>query len=77
MTKTNGKKMKIGNLKEQIQNCLMALDFDTQRMSTSGNEAYNELKNIVIDLYNDNAKLIQQVKIYQLEKTKDEEENHI
>ena len=56
------------NLKERIQTCLLALDFDTDRMSTSGNQAYRELKNIVIDLYEDNRKMTQRLKIYELDK---------
>lgn len=47
------------DLKESIQNCLLALDFDTDRMSTSGNQAYRELKNIVIDLYEYNRRITQ------------------
>lgn len=47
------------DLKESIQNCLLELDFDTDRMSTSGNQAYRELKNIVIDLYEDNRRITQ------------------
>lgn len=49
------------NLKERIQNCLFVLDFDTQRMSTDGSKAYRELRNIVIDLYNDNIKIIDEL----------------
>lgn len=62
------------NLKEKIQNCLLALDFDTDRMSTSGNQAYRELKNIVIDLYEDNVKLEQRLKIYNLDKLQEEKQ---
>lgn len=74
---TNREKMKNGNLKERIQTCLLALDFDTDRMSTSGNEAYNELRKIVVDLYNDNIKMIESIKTYELGKVKDEEEEQI
>lgn len=65
------------NLKERIQNCLLALDFDTDRMSTNGNQAYRELKNIVIDLYEDNRKMTQRLKIYELNKQQAEEEKQI
>ena len=54
--------MKKKNLKERIQDCLLALDFDTDRMSSGGNQAYRELKNIVIDLYEDNRKMTQRLK---------------
>lgn len=69
--------MKKKNLKERIQDCLLALDFDTDRMSTSGNQAYRELKNIVIDLYEDNRKMTQRLKIYELNKQQAEEEKQI
>jgi len=54
--------MKRKSLKEKIEEDLMALDFDTQRMSESGNIAYRELRNIVIDLYNDNLELKEKLK---------------
>lgn len=69
--------MKKENLKEWIQDCLLALDFDTDRMSSGGNQAYRELKNIVIDLYEDNRKMIQRLKIYELDKLHSERENEI
>lgn len=53
------------SLKERIEENLMALDFDTQRMSESGNIAYRELKNIVIDLYNDNLEFKEKIKQYE------------
>ena len=62
------------NLKQRIEECLMALDFDTQRMSESGNIAYRELRNIVIDLYNDNLEFKEKIKQY---KKKEEEEKQI
>lgn len=65
------------NLKERIQDCLFILDFDTQRMSSGGNQAYRELKNIVIDLYNDNIKIIDKLKNYELGKSQNEEEKQI
>lgn len=65
------------NLKERIQDCLFILDFDTQRMSSGGNQAYRELKNIVIDLYNDNIKIIDKLKNYELDKSQNEEEKQI
>lgn len=65
------------NLKERIQDCLFVLDFDTQRMSSGGNQAYRELKNIVIDLYNDNIKIIDKLKNYELGKSQNEEEKQI
>jgi hypothetical protein len=65
------------NLKERIQDCLFVLDFDTQRMSSGGNQAYRELKNIVIDLYNDNIKIIDKLKNYELDKSQNEEEKQI
>lgn len=65
------------NLKERIQDCLFVLDFDTQRMSSGGNQAYKELKNIVIDLYNDNIKIINKLKNYELDKSQNEEEKQI
>lgn len=65
------------NLKERIQDCLFVLDFDTQRMSSGGNQAYKELKNIVIDLYNDNIKIIDKLKNYELDKSQNEEEKQI
>ena len=65
------------NLKERIQDCLFRLDFDTQRMSSGGNQAYRELKNIVIDLYNDNIKIIDKLKNYELGKSQNEEEKQI
>lgn len=74
---TNGEKMKRGNMTERIKNCLLALDFDTQRMSTSGNEAYKDLRKIVIDLYTDNLKMKERIKIYQMEKSRNEEEEQI
>ena len=65
------------NLKERIHDCLFILDFDTQRMSSGGNQAYRELKNIVIDLYNDNIKIIDKLKNYELGKSQNEEEKQI
>lgn len=65
------------NLKERIQDCLFIHDFDTQRMSSGGNQAYRELKNIVIDLYNDNIKIIDKLKNYELGKSQNEEEKQI
>ena len=65
------------NLKERIQDCLFVLDFDTQRMSRGGSQAYRELRNIVIDLYNDNVKMIEKVKNYELEKSQNEEDKQI
>lgn len=65
------------NLKERIQDCLFVLDFDTQRMSSGGNQAYRELKNIVIELYNDNIKIIDKLKNYELDKSQNEEEKQI
>ena len=65
------------NLKERIQDWLFVLDFDTQRMSSGGNQAYRELKNIVIDLYNDNIKIIDKLKNYELDKSQNEEEKQI
>lgn len=65
------------NLKERIQDCLFILDFDTQRMSSGGNQAYRELKNIVIDLYNDNIKIIDKLKNYELGRSQNEEEKQI
>lgn len=65
------------NLKERIQDCLFILDFDTQRMSSGGDQAYRELKNIVIDLYNDNIKIIDKLKNYELGKSQNEEEKQI
>lgn len=65
------------NIKERIQDCLFVLDFDTQRMSSGGNQAYRELKNIVIDLYNDNIKIIDKLKNYELDKSQNEEEKQI
>ena len=65
------------NLKERIQDCLFILDFDTQRMSSGGNQAYRELKNIVIDLYNDNIKIIDKLKNYELGKSQNEGEKQI
>lgn len=65
------------NLKERIQDCLFVLDFDIQRMSSGGNQAYRELKNIVIDLYNDNIKIIDKLKNYELDKSQNEEEKQI
>lgn len=62
------------NLKERIQDCLLALDFDTDRMSTSGKQAYRELRNIVVELYTDNIKMQQRLKIYDLEEKSEEEE---
>ena len=69
--------MKKENLKERVQDCLLALDFDTDRMSSGGNQAYRELKNIVIDLYEDNVKITQQLKLYKLDKSQIEEEKQI
>lgn len=69
--------MKKKNLKKRIQDCLLALDFDTDRMSSGGNQAYRELKNIVIDLYEDNRKMTQRLKIYELDKQQTEEEKQI
>lgn len=60
--------MKKKNLKERIQDCLLALDFDTDRMSSGGNQAYRESKNVVLDLYEDNRKMTQRLKIYDLDK---------
>ena len=68
--------MKKKSLKERIEEDLMALDFDTQRMSESGNIAYRELKNIVIDLYNDNIELKEKLK-KNTEKLKEQEEKQI
>lgn len=65
------------NLKERIQECLFVLDFDTQRMSSGGSQAYRKLKNIVIDLYNDNIKMIDKLKNYELGKSQNEEEETI
>ncbi len=69
--------MKKENLKDRIQDCLFVLDFDTDRMSSGGNEAYRELKNIVIDLYEDNVKITQRLKLYELDKSHIEEEKQI
>lgn len=68
--------MKKKSLKERIEENLMALDFDTQRMSESGNIAYRELRNIVIDLYNDNIELKEKIKQNE-EKFKIQEEKQI
>ena len=68
--------MKKKSLKERIEENLMALDFDTQRMSESGNIAYRELRNIVIDLYNNNLDLKEKVKQYK-EKEKNQEDKQI
>lgn len=68
--------MKKKSLKERIEENLMALDFDTQRMSESGNIAYRELRNIVIDLYNNNLDLKEKVKQNE-EKLKGQEEKQI
>lgn len=68
--------MKKKSLKERIEENLMALDFDTQRMSESGNIAYRELRNIVIDLYNNNLELKEKVKQNE-EKLKEQEEKQI
>lgn len=65
------------NLKERIQDCLFTLDFDTDRMSSGGNQAYKELKKIVIDLYEDNRKMTQRLKIYELNRLQSEEEKQI
>lgn len=65
------------DLKERIQDCLFILDFDTQRMSSGGNQAYRELRNIVIDLYNDNIKMIDKIKSYELDKSQNEEDKQI
>ena len=46
-------------------------------MSSGGNQAYRELKNIVIDLYNDNIKTIDKLKNYELGKSQNEEEKQI
>ena len=69
--------MKKRNLKEKIENCLFTLDFDTQRMSLGGSQAYRELRNIVIDLYNDNIKMLDKLKNYELEKSQNEEDKQI
>ena len=65
------------NLKEKIQDCLFVLDFDTQRMSSEGCQAYRELRNIVIDLYNDNIKMIDNLKKFELDKSQSEEEKQV
>lgn len=65
------------NLKERIEDCLFVMDFDTQRMSSGGREAYGELRKIVIDLYNDNLKMKEKIKICELEKSENEEEESI
>ena len=65
--------MKKESIKEKIENCLFVLDFDTQRMSTGGRESYNELKKIVVDLYNDNIRMIDQIRSYGIENAKNEE----
>ena len=69
--------MEKGNLKARIQNCLFTLDFDMQRMSSGGCQSYRELRNIVIDLYNDNIKMIDKIKIYELDKAKNEEDKQV
>lgn len=64
--------MKNKIMKERIENCLIALNFDTDRMSSSGNEAYRELTNIVIELYNDNLKQQEIIEKYQREDIEEE-----
>lgn len=64
--------MKDKTLKEKIEDCLMALDFDTDRMSSSGNQAYRELSNIVIELYNNNLKQQEIIEKYKREDIEEE-----
>lgn len=57
--------MKKETLADKIKEYFLVLDFETDRMSTGGRETYNELKNTVIDLYNDNLKLMSIIKNFQ------------
>lgn len=59
--------MKNKTMKERIEECFMELDFETDRMSSGGSEAYSRLADIVIELYNDNLKQQEIIKKYQME----------
>ena len=61
-------------LKNEIENCLLCLDFETQRMSFGGEQEYRKLRNIVIDLYNNNIELKKKIEIYELKKNKNKKE---
>lgn len=64
--------MKRKTMKERIEDCLMELEFDTDRMSSEGREAYRSLADIVIELYNDNLKQQEIIKKYQSENMEEE-----
>lgn len=62
------------SIKDRIQNCLFALDFETQRMSSGGCEEYRKLRSLVIDLYNQNVELIKRNEELESKISRSEEE---